>query len=256
MTTTLERPTTVGIPQYSRTAIVAIWAAAALPIGLLSWVVAPLLAHVMDGPNALVRALLLTLTAGLVWQGLLVLGLVWREQRSLRWSVLREALWLRPPRSPRTGRVGGRVWWIVLPLTVAFAAEELVPSLPHPVGRDFALFVESAAGHSFLHGAWGWYALLLVMWLFNTVLGEELLFRGFLLPRMNGAFGKHDWVVNGLLFAAYHLHVPWVIPATLCDTVILAYPSKRYRSALVGIAVHSTQSLVFAGLALSLVLGG
>ena len=28
---------------------------------------------------------------------------------------------------------------------------------------------------------------------FNTVLGEELLFRGFLLPRMNGAFGRRDW---------------------------------------------------------------
>jgi membrane protease YdiL (CAAX protease family) len=36
--------------------------------------------------------------------------------------------------------------------------------------------------------------------LFNTVLGEELLFRG-LLPRIQGAFGLWDWVANGLLFA-------------------------------------------------------
>ncbi|MBN1306015.1 MAG: hypothetical protein JXA13_16380 [Anaerolineales bacterium] len=33
----------------------------------------------------------------------------------------------------------------------------------------------------------------------NTVLGEELLFRGLLLPRMQGVFGKWDWLANGLL---------------------------------------------------------
>jgi membrane protease YdiL (CAAX protease family) len=91
------------------------------------------------------------------------------------------------------------------------------------------------------------------MWLFNSVLGEELLFRGFLLPRMNGAFGRGDWLANGVLFAGYHLHVPWVIPAGLLDTFILAYPSKRYRSALIGIAVHSAQSVVFAVLVLTIV---
>jgi membrane protease YdiL (CAAX protease family) len=85
------------------------------------------------------------------------------------------------------------------------------------------------------------------------VLGEELLFRGFLLPRMNGAFGRGDWVANGILFAGYHLHVPWVIPAGLLDTFILAYPTKRYRSAWIGIAVHSAQSVVVAVLVLTLV---
>ena len=105
-----------------------------------------------------------------------------------------------------------------------------------------------------MHGAWGWYGLLLALFLFNTVLGEELLFRGFLLPRMNGAFGRRDWVANGLLFAGYHLHMPWVIPATLLDTFILAYPTKRYRSAWIGIAVHSAQSVVFAIIGLTLVI--
>jgi membrane protease YdiL (CAAX protease family) len=86
------------------------------------------------------------------------------------------------------------------------------------------------------------------------VLGEELLFRGLLLPRMNGRFGRWDWVANGVLFALYHLHVPWVIPQALVDMFILAYPSKRYRSALIGIVVHSAQSVVFVILALAIVL--
>jgi uncharacterized protein len=73
---------------------------------------------------------------------------------------------------------------------------------------------------------------------------------------MNGRFGRRDWLANGVLFAAYHLHVPWVIPTTLLDAFILSYPSKRYRSALIGIAVHSAQSIVVLGLVFALVLKG
>ena len=74
------------------------------------------------------------------------------------------------------------------------------------------------------------------------MLGEELLFRGFLLPRMEGAFGKRDWVANGVLFALYHVHIPWIIPLALVDTFFLAYPARRYRSALLPIIVHSVQT--------------
>jgi uncharacterized protein len=245
----------VDIPQYGRRAILAIWAAAALPMAAAAWLVTPVLADRFggDGIVPMAKALLVALTAGLVWQFVLVAILVRREQGTLRWSTTREALWLRSPRSPRSGRVGGRVWLILIPLIVALAAEEMIPRVAMPENRDFGTLLESDAGQAFLSGAWGWYGLILVFFLFNTALGEELLFRGFLLPRMNGAFGRGDWVANGLLFAGYHLHVPWVIPAGLLDTFILAYPSKRYRSAWIGIAVHSAQSVVLAVLVLTLV---
>ena len=244
-----------ALPQLGLRGIIAVWAAAALPMGLLAWVVSPWLADRMSGPGALSRALIITLTGGLIWQFVLVATLVWREQRTLRWSVLKDALWLRAPRAPRTGRRGGRAWLVVLPLIVAFAAEGLLV-LPGPASRDPGAFLGSQAGHTLLAGSWGWFAIIATLAVFNTVLGEELLFRGFLLPRMNGVFGRRDWLANGVLFAGYHLHMPWEIPTTLLDTFILAYPSKRYRSALIGIAVHSAQSVVLVGLALSLVLKG
>ena len=245
-----------ALPQLGLRGIIAVWAAAALPMGLLAWVVAPLVADQLSGPAALSRALIITLTAGLVWQFVLVMFLVRREQGTLRWPVLRDALWLRAPRAPRTGRRGGRVWLVVPLLAIALAAEELVPGFGMPAGRDLAEFLDSGVGHSLLSGAWGWFAALVAMLVFNTVLGEELLFRGFLLPRMNGVFGRRDWLANGVLFAVYHLHVPWVIPSTLLDSFIVAYPSKRYRSALIGIAVHSAQSVFFLALVLSLTLKG
>ena len=88
-----------------------VWAAATVPMGLLAWVVAPLVADQLSGPGALARALIASLTAGLVWQFVLVVVLVRREQGTLRWAVVREALWLRAPRNPRTGRRGGRCGW-------------------------------------------------------------------------------------------------------------------------------------------------
>ena len=246
----------VVIPQYRVPAILAVWAAAALPMAALAWLVAPALADSFggDGHVPMFKALIVSLTIGLVWQFVLVAVLVRREQGTLRWSTTRDALWLRSPRSPKTGRRGGKLWLIVIPLIIVFTAFNEGLGLAGPENRDFAALLESDAGKAFFDGAWGWYGLILVMFLFNTALGEELLFRGFLLPRMNGAFGRGDWIANGLLFTGYHLHVPWSMAATLTDTFTLAYPSKRYRSALIGIAVHSAQSVFFAVILLTLVL--
>lgn len=241
--------------QYSPARVLAIWGAATVPMAVLAWGVAPRLADALDGPTALSRALILSLTAGMFWQLVLVLILVGREQGTLRWSVMKSALWLRPPRSPRTGRRGGLLWWVLVPLMVIFAAEEFLPTLPTPPTRDLGLFLGSHAGQQFMSGNWLWLVILVVMFALNTIFGEEMLFRGLLLPRMRGAFGRWDWVANGALFAVYHLHVPWVIPQTLLvDTLVLGYSSKRYRSALIGIAVHSAQSVFFTVLVLGLVL--
>jgi uncharacterized protein len=184
-----------------------------------------------------------------------VMLLVYRERGSLRWPVLKDALWLNSPRSATTGRVGGRLWLVLIPALLIFTAEGFIPTFPPATGHDFAAFVQSHAGQAFMSGNWGWFALIIALSLFNTVLGEELLFRGVLLPRMRGAFGRWDWVANGFLFAFYHLHMPWAIPATLLgDTFALSYPSRRYRSALIGIIVHSSQSVLVLALLLTLVL--
>jgi len=239
--------------QYSLAKILGIWAAAALPMAALAWIVAPLVADRLDGSLALPRALLVLITVGLIWQ--FVLLLVHRERGSLRWPVLKDALWLQAPRSPTTGRVGGRLWFVLVPALLIFTAEGFIPDpFPPPTGHDSAAFAQSDPLAAFMSGNWVWFALLVVLVVFNTVLGEELLFRGLLLPRMKGPFGRWDWVANGFLFAAYHLHEPWVMPATLLDTFALSYPSRRYRSALIGIIVHSFQSVFALAVILPLVL--
>src|SRR5215204_1852077 len=135
-----------AVRQYSLAQILAVWAAAALPMGALAWVVAPWLEDQLGGDEPLTKSLLLLLTAGLIWQFVLVLILTRRELGTLRWSRVRDALWLRPPRDPRTGRVGGRVWWWVLPFLVLFALEEAIPGFTGSASRDFAEFLDSNRG--------------------------------------------------------------------------------------------------------------
>ena len=103
-------------------------------------------------------------------------------------------------------------------------------------------------------GAWGVLGLFALSALFNTFLGEELLFRGLLLPRMNKVFGKWDWVANGILFGLYHLHQPWGM-LSLGGLLFFAFPTKRFRCAWFGIIAHSGQSIFFLFLMLGLVLG-
>jgi hypothetical protein len=58
-----------------------------------------------------------------------------------------------------------------------------------------------------------------------------------------------------MLFAVYHLHVPWAIPASLVEGIFLeAYPTRRFQSAWMGIIVHSVQSVFVTLVVLALVL--
>ena len=244
-----------GVTQYSLRQILAVWAAAAVPMGALAWIIAPWLSDQLGGREPLAEALLICLTAGLIWQFVLVLILIRRELGSLEWPRVRDALWLRSPRDPNTGKVGGRVWWWALLFVVLYAIWGLVPAIPGPSVRDFTDFLGSGRGEDFFSGAWGWFAVIVALAIFNTVLGEELLFRGVLLPRMRAVFGKRDWVANGALFAVYHLHMPWRILPTLVDGILLnAYPARRYQSAWMGIIVHSSQSVFLIAVVLALVL--
>ncbi|MGB5302017.1 MAG: hypothetical protein WBO43_07750 [Gemmatimonadota bacterium] len=111
------------IKQYSLGRILLIWAAAALPMALLGWVVAPALAANSEQPG-LVR--LAVMTAGLVWQFVLVIIVLGREGIDRNWSSIRRSLWLTKPRSPGSGRPRSRLWWWLLPLLILTAAYQFL----------------------------------------------------------------------------------------------------------------------------------
>jgi uncharacterized protein len=256
--------------QYSLFKILAIWAAAVIPMIVLGWVVAPLIGDRVDlgvgGANreAFTRAGLLT--AGLIWQFILCMAIIFREEGDLRWSTIRRRCWLNTPRDPKTGQPRAKLWWWLAPFLVLLVLiqmapladlwESAFPFLGEPDKYSFEKILDSNERKSALEGAWQVLGLFIVLGIFNTVLGEELLFRGILLPKMQGVFGKRDWVANGALFGVYHLHQPWTILSSTIEGIFcLAFPSRRFRSAWMGIILHSGQTVFFIFIALGLVLG-
>jgi CAAX protease family protein len=242
------------VTQYSRAEILGLWAAATGPMAILAWVVAPWLSHYLGGPEPLGQALLIVLNVGLVWILALTLVVIKREQGSLKWSGVRDALWLRSPQDPKTRCVGGKVWWWVVPFLVLSTAFALVPTVSGPLPRDFPNFITTDRAEHFYNGAWGMFALTVLVAFLSPVV-EELFFRGLLLPRMCTAFGRGDWLANGAAFALYHLHQPWSMPGSLLDgTFAQAYPAKRFRSIWISIATHTAPSFLMIGVVLALVL--
>src|SRR3954447_1968367 len=243
------------LPQYSLRQILGIWVAATAPMAILAWIVTPWMSHHLGGRDPFIDALLICFNVGLLWMLALVLLAVRREQGSLAWPVLRDALWLRAPLDPRTKRVGGRVWWWLLPFIVVSAGINAAPLDPTgPLPRDFPAAILTDRVKHYFDGNWAGFALVLAVAFLSPIV-EELLFRGLLLPRMRGVFGKWDVVASSAAYTLYHVHQPWSMPESFIDGVInLAYPTRRFQSAWMGIVVHTAPSFLAVIATLFLVL--
>jgi membrane protease YdiL (CAAX protease family) len=255
--------------QYSLATILGIWALAAVPMSILGWVVFPRLApDFASDPLGTGVTRLALLTLGLIWLFVLSMLIVHREEGDLRWATVKRRLRLTAPREPTTGEPRARLWLWVVPFFVAVVVVELVLASPLEVVWVAVFpFLEEPAGHSLnaifgsqdilgrLVGAWWFFVLFLVQAAFNTILGEEFLFRGVLLPRMEGVFGRWSWVANGVLFGLYHIHQPWGIPKSVLTGLLYTFPAYRFRSTWMSIILHSAQSVYLAFLVLGVVLG-
>jgi uncharacterized protein len=255
--------------QYSLAKILGIWALAALPMGILGWIAFPLAAPDFDSdPLAFGVTRVVLLTLGLVWLFVLSMIIVRQEEGNLRWATIKRRLRLNTPREPATGEPRPRLWLWVVPFLVAVVVVELAlrspienawvsvfPFFEEPATYRFDAIFQSQEILARLVGAWWFFALFVIYAVFNTILGEEFLFRGVLLPKMEGVFGRGSWVANSVLFALYHVHQPSGILDSFFTGLLYTYPAYRYRSTWMSIILHSAQSVFFAFLVLGIVLG-
>jgi len=252
--------------QYTLWQILGIWLAAGAPMWLLGWVAYPAMSAGLPPVDAgLLRMKLLTV--GLIWQFVLAMIILYREEGNIRLSTISRRFWLNHPVSAKTGETKKTLWWWIIPLILLVASLEMglrsvlvnlwttiIPFFAEPKGYDASVLFSPELRAQWV-GAWNWLGLTFALALFNTFLGEEFIFRGVLLPKMEGVFGRWDWVANGVLFSFYHLHQPWGILATLPADLIFAYSGKRFHSNWFPIILHSGQSVFFLVLILGLVLG-
>jgi membrane protease YdiL (CAAX protease family) len=229
-------------------------------MALLAFVAAPALIAQSSIKAGLVFWMLMV--AGMIWQFVVSVVVLRVELGTLRWSVVRDRIWLNRPRDPRTGEPRRILWLWVLPAIAANVAGGLLAAglddawkgmlvgiLPEP---EYTA-IQGLADPS-LEGQWWIFALALVSCLFNYLLGEELLFRGVLLPRMAGVFGRWDWVANTVLFGLYHVHKIWAIPGIILSSFGFAWATRRYRSLWMGVITHGVEAY-FLVLVLGVILG-
>jgi membrane protease YdiL (CAAX protease family) len=245
--------------QYSLAKILGIWVVAALPMGILGYLVYPALAPDSEAdPIGAAKTRVALLTVGLIWMFVLSMIIVFTEEGDLRWATIRRRLWLNTPRDTKTGEPRRKLWLWLVPFILLFLASMVTiapilgswwlavfPFFEPPAGFDPGELLSSPEIQAQLVGAWDFLLLFAVLAIFNTF-GEEFLFRGVLLPKMGGIFGRWDWVANGVLFSAYHWYEPWgILPLMVGSIFMLALPAKLFRSTWMSIIVHSTQYVVF-----------
>ena len=247
--------------QYTLGQILGILALVSLPMALLAWGVAP--AVIPRSPLHPGITYWLLMIAGMGWQFLVSLAILYRELGTLRWSAIRQRTWLQTPRDPGTDRPNRRLYWWLLPplLFSALVNIGLAGALDAPMAWLFPALqpapfqdVRQLANPEF-QGQWWLLGVALVSCLFNYFLGEEFLFRGVLLPRMQGVFGKGDWVANAVLFGLYHLHKPWMLPSIIVGNLAISWPAARFRSNWMAIVVHGVEGLPIPVLTLAVILG-
>jgi hypothetical protein len=250
-----------GTGQYSLWQVLGIWALVALPMALLAWVVAP--AIIPYSPFHAGITFWLLMIAGMAWQCIVALVILYRELGTLRWEAIRQRVWLQRPRDPKTDKPNAKLFWWLVPalLFSGLVNMWLGQYLDAPMGWLFpsiqpASFMDmSQLAAPQFRGQWYILGIAVLSFIFNYFLGEEFLFRGVLLPRMRGAFGKYDWVANALLFGMYHLHKPWSIPGNATSALALTWPSRRFRSNWFAIVVHGVELIPTLFLVLAVILG-
>lgn len=248
--------------QFSLAKILLIWAVVAVPMPILAFVIAPAMAEVGTMEHLFLFWYLMI--AGMIWQFIVSMIVLSREGSLKSWAAFRARIWLQAPRDPKTGAPRWRLLWWLIPAFLFYAAVELTPVgrflgrlilIPLPfVGALPEMDLTAMSDPRFI-GQWWIMGVAIVSCIFNYALGEELLFRGVLLPKMRGAFGRWDGVANAVLFALYHMHVPTRILFTVVGGLAWALPSRYFRSIWFALILHGIEG-IFLLLAVFLVLSG
>ena len=227
-----------------------IWAVVTVPMPILAFFIAPALA--VEGTIRHAFTFWYLMIAGMVWQFIVSIFVLSREGSLRSWGVFKERVWLTTPHDPNTGERKWRLLWWLIPAFLFYAAIEQTPIgpflgdlilVPLPFVADLAeMNLEMIAVPEYV-GAWWILGVAFIAAIFNYALGEELLFRGVLLPKMRGVFGRWDWVANAVLFAFYHMHVPTRILYTVAGGLAWTLPSRFFRSNWFALILHGLEGV-------------
>ena len=250
-----------GPPRMALWQSIVFTAIPALLAYLAMWILAPAFQSRFDQPFLVGYLIAWVSTEALIFVASLLAFRI--EGNTWRWSGLKERYRLS---FPQRGDLIWAVFAIVLMLgtfmVLGFTARWLAsfPAFaPHPAfppelkpGGEQGIIPGLFMGMR-LKGMWWVLLAYLIGWFFN-IAGEEMWFRGFMLPRQERSHGKLAWLINGLCFNSFHIMWKWNLIALLPGSLFLSYVAQRRQNTSVAMIVHgllniSTAIAIAAGVA-------
>jgi membrane protease YdiL (CAAX protease family) len=164
------------------------------------------------------------------------------EGNAWTWTAFRDRMRLRPM---------DRYDWLWAAAVVALSLGGMVAIQPvaelfssitfYAAPEEYKQFASEGFGDTNLKGRWDVFLWMFVALTVLNIGGEELWWRGVILPRQELAFGKWAWLVHGLLWnlfhAFYHTSLASVI-AYLPITLPLSLVVQLRRNTWIGIISH------------------
>ncbi len=170
------------------------------------------------------------------------------EGNAWRWAAFKARLRIRPIAGPEWLWVGGVLIVCVaadallegtgkvLASISAFAPPAYFPPPFNPL-VEVVFPIEQFLGAPFKGNwflFWLWVPLSLV-----SMLGEECLWRGYILPRQELALGSWAWILNGLLWGyLFHAGLKWQFLGMWPSMLLTAWIAQRQKNTLASAAVH------------------
>jgi membrane protease YdiL (CAAX protease family) len=124
-------------------------------------------------------------------------------------------------------------WMATIPF---FAPPDYLPPMFHPLKE--VVFPPTEFLGAPLKGNWGILALWLPLTLVSMV-GEEFMWRGYILPRQELRFGRWAWVVNGLMWAfLVHACMKWAFIGMLPSMLLTPWIAQKLKNTNASLFVH------------------
>jgi len=242
------------IPQYKLGTILLMFAWPALWFTFLIYIVGrQFIPASGTTPTWLKMAIIILGTGAELVAGLVLLH---REGYRLRVSALRDRIRLRWPKGWKSWVVAGIVFILAMSLSMMMgpvncslaSVPGFVPPEWWPAGSNPNIPVNSAADvfpDIPLEGNFLFVIFYFIVGLVFNILGEEIYYRGYLLPRMRGVFGKWDWVANGVLFTLKHVYQRWLYPGILVGGLGFAFAFGPLGSLPLAMLFHWVGNFLF-----------
>jgi len=89
----------------------------------------------------------------------------------------------------------------------------------------------------------GYELFILLAWLpmfFSNIVGEEFLWRGYILPKQEAAYGKYAWLINAALHSLFHICFGFPLILTIIPLLlIIPFIVYKTKNTYTGMIIHA-----------------